>query len=135
MEIKNKYCTLPQCITLKAEGLVAISKKCWVKYSSSEYKEMTIEELDNLDNSIGIGSKLIIPKYEQWQVADWFRVNNRLYINIFGEGFNGNLEYFYYSITEDGWINYYESIDDGFTYTIYEEAYEAAIEYLIKKVL
>jgi len=78
--------------------------------------------------------------YERWTAPTWgqafkfFRDKHKLYSNIIGDGFNGELKGFYYSITEDGWINYYESIDDGKWYDTYEEARLECLKQLIKIV-
>lgn len=68
-----------------------------------------------------------------WQQAfEWFEEKYDFHINIFGDGFNGELKGFYYSITEEGWINYYESIDSGKWYDTKEEARQACLEKLIE---
>jgi len=63
-----------------------------------------------------------------WQQAiDWFREKYKLHINILGDGFNGEFKGYYYSITEEGWINWYESIDSGKWYDDYKECQKQAI--------
>ena len=90
------------------------------------YSATTIEELDDLP----LNSAERIS--EQALVLRWFREKYSFVGTILGDGFNGELKGYYYSITEEGWINYFESIDDGKWYDTYEEAELACITKLIK---
>lgn len=72
------------------------------------------------------------PLYQQ--AFRWFREKYNFYSNILGESLNGELNGYYYSITEEGWINYYESIDNNRLYKTYEEAELACLQKLIKIV-
>ena len=82
MEIKPTYVTGEQAKLLKEKGLIANCKRYWVKYSNTEYKEMSDIQLEDLDREIGIGSNLIIPKYEQWQVVEWALKNYNIWISV-----------------------------------------------------
>jgi hypothetical protein len=79
--MKPTYVTFEQAKRLKEIGLVAECKRYWVKYSNSEYKEMSAIQLEDLDREIGIGGNLIIPKYEQWQIIEWLRVKYEIWIS------------------------------------------------------
>lgn len=68
-----------------------------------------------------------------WQQAfDWFEDRYNLYLTIHGEALNGHRIGFYYSITEEGWINFYESVDDDLIFDTKEEARQACLEKLIE---
>jgi hypothetical protein len=70
-----------------------------------------------------------------WRAAfKWFRDKYGFVGNVLGDGFNGDLKGYYYSITEQGWINLYESIDSGKWYDTYEEAELECLRELINIV-
>ena len=66
------------------------------------------------------------------QAFKFFREKYNLFGTILSDGFNGRLKGYYYSITEEGWINCYESIDDGKWYDTYEEAELQCLRKLIE---
>lgn len=68
------------------------------------------------------------------QAFRWFREKYNFIGTLLGDGFNGELKGYYYSITEEGWINYYESIDNGKWYDTYEEAELACLDKLLEIV-
>ena len=76
--------------------------------------------------------QVLAPLYQQ--AFRWFREKYNFVGTILGDGFNGELKGYYYSITEQGWINYYESIDDGKWYDTYEETELACLIKLIEIV-
>ena len=78
--IKPHYVDFNTAKLLKEKRLVADCKKYWVKYTDTEYKEMSDIQLEDLDREIGIGGNLVIPKYEQWQVVEWLRVNHGIWV-------------------------------------------------------
>jgi hypothetical protein len=64
----------------------------------------------------------------------WFRETYQFVGTILGDGLNGELKGYYYSITEDGWLNFYESVDSSKWYDTYEEAELACLKKLIEIV-
>ncbi len=74
-----------------------------------------------------------VPTYEQ--AFNFFREKYNLFGNIFGKNSNGLLEGFYYSIEEDGFINFYESIEDKKWYDSYKKAQENCLLKLIEVLL
>jgi hypothetical protein len=131
MEIKPEYVTFEQAKWLKEKGLIANCKRYWVKYSNTEYKEMSDIQLEDLDREIGIGSNLIIPKYEQWQVVEWFRVNHGIWISVD----------MVYETTQTGfWYSIRQSKEDDKAicsndYPTPQEAYSAAFDYILNNNL
>jgi len=125
-EVKPTYVTFEQAIWLKEKELIANCKRYWVQYSSKEYKEMSDVQLENLDEQIGIGGNLIIPKYEQWQVVEWLRVNYNIMVSC---SFKETDESFMYQIHK---MNSEELprifTNDGFNSP--QEAYSAAFDYI-----
>ena len=91
-----------------------------------------VEYLESQKKCAYVTGGIIAPTWEQ--AFKFFRDKYKFYSNILGDGFNSELKGFYYSITEDGWINYYESIDDGKWYDTYEEARLECLKQLIKIV-
>ncbi len=87
---------------------------------------------------------VLAPLYQQ--AFRWFRekYQNETFIlskcsfvgTILRDGFNGELKGYYYSITEDGFINYhqYHSIDDSKWFDTYQEAEIACLRKLIEIV-
>jgi hypothetical protein len=77
-----------------------------------------------------------IPLYQQ--AFRWFREKHGWLQIIIGEGLNGNLirsgDGYGYSILEEGWINFYDSLDESVIYETYEEAELACLKKLIKIV-
>ena len=128
--IEPHYVDFNTAKLLKKKGLVANCKRYWVKYTKTEYKEMSAVELDNLDTEIGIGDNLIIPKYEQWQVCEWLRVNRGIFVVPFPELLNGVQVRYYPSIFIDG-IG--EDIEQYFDTP--QEAYSAAFDYTLEKLI
>jgi len=129
-QIEPIYTSFEQAKVFKEKGLVANCKRYWVKYTNTdtEYKEMSDVELDNLDREIGIGGNLIIPKYEQWQVVEWLRVNYNIYIWIPQPYEDG--EAFAYKVrSEDGITTNIGTFDSP------QEAYSAAFDYILKEIL
>jgi hypothetical protein len=88
----------------------------------------------NLPDTKPLDNEMVIKAPLWQQVEEWFRKKYSLFINILGDGLNGTLKGLYYSITEEGWINWYESADDSKWYDTFEEAREAAILEAIKLV-
>ena len=128
MEIKPAYVTFEQAKWFKEKGLIANCKRYWVKYSNTEYKEMSDNQYEDLDREIGIGSNLIISKYEQWQVVEWLRVNHGIWITVT-------------SISQESWQWHITKPGDSLG-KLYEEdfyspteAYEAAIEYCLRNLI
>jgi hypothetical protein len=129
-EIKPTYVTFEQAKWLKEKGLVANCKRYWVKYTNTEYKEMSDVELDNLDREIGIGGNLIIPKYEQHQVVEWLRINHGIWVSVniamddkwYFELYNLKVKRNAEIIIED------ENVTDFHNST--KEAYSAAFDYI-----
>lgn len=80
--IKPHYVDFNTAKLLKEKRLVADCKKYWVKYTDTEYKEMSDIQLEDLDREIGIGGNLVIPKYEQWQVVEWLRINHGIWVEV-----------------------------------------------------
>lgn len=111
---------VPYKIALVLED-IGFNEACFCTYSPSEI--LNYEPFDD---------ELLAPLWQQ--VEEWFREKHSLFINILGDGLNGTLKGLYYSITEEGWINWYESVDDSKWYDTYEEAREAAILEAIKLV-
>jgi hypothetical protein len=72
------------------------------------------------------------PLYQQ--LFRWFREKYKLFISIHADTDNGEVEGLYYSITEEGWLNCYESLDDDLLYQTYEEAELACLRKLIEIV-
>lgn len=66
------------------------------------------------------------------QTFDWFEDRYNLYVTIHGEALNGHRIGFYYSITEEGWVNFYESVDDDLIFDTKEEARQACLGKLIE---
>lgn len=87
---------------------------------------------NDLDRGVIVPPEILLPVSLWQQVEEWFREKHHLFINVLGDGLNGTLKGFYYSITEDGWINWYESVDDSKWYDTYEEAREQAVLEAIK---
>ena len=131
MEIKPAYVTFEQAKWFKEKGLIANCKRYWVKYSNTEYKEMSDIQLEDLDREIGIGSNLIIPKYEQHQVVEWLRVNHGIWISVD----------MVYETTQTGfWYSIRQSKEDDKAicsneYPTPQEAYSAAFDYIFNKNL
>jgi hypothetical protein len=131
MEIKPAYVTFEQAKWLKEKGLIANCKRYWVKYSNTEYKEMSDIQLEDLDREIGIGSNLVIPKYEQWQVVEWLRVNHGIWISVD----------MVYETTQTGfWYSIRQSKEDDKAicsndYPTPQEAYSAAFDYILNNNL
>lgn len=73
-----------------------------------------------------------VPLYQQ--VFDWLREKHNLYVNIFNDPINSMNFRFYYSITESGYLNYYESCDDEIYFETVIEARQAALNKLIEIV-
>ncbi len=77
---------------------------------------------------------------EQWQVIKWFEQFN-LFINIYTEfykdGINFIWQVFEYDINEDRCIGKKSSMSygDNGEYKTREEAYSAAFDYILKKLL
>ena len=92
--------------------------------------ESSIEMYKN--SYVEMGMQYAAPLFQQ--AFRWFREKHNFVGTILGDGFNGELKGYYYSITEQGWINYYESIDDGKWYESYEEAELACLNKLIEIV-
>jgi hypothetical protein len=128
MEIKPAYVTFEQAKWLKEKGLIANCKRYWVKYSNTEYKEMSDNQYEDLDREIGIGSNLIISKYEQWQVVEWLRVNHGIWITVTSI----SQESWQWHITKPG-----DSLGKLYEEDFYspQEAYEAAIEYCLRNLI
>jgi hypothetical protein len=128
MEIKPTYVTFEQAKGLKEKGLIANCKLYWVKYSNTEYKEMSDNQYEDLDREIGIGSNLIISKYEQWQVVEWLRVNHGIWITVTSI----SQESWQWHITKPG-----DSLGKLYEEDFYspQEAYEAAIEYCLRNLI
>lgn len=127
MEIIPTYVTWEQAKWLKEKGLVSDCKRYWVNYSNSEYKEMSNIQLEDLDREVGIGGNLIIPKYEQWQVVEWLRVNHGIWVYVK----QGYLWEWYIETIENNPVLVHR---DGLENSP-QEAYSAAFDYIKDKEL
>jgi len=127
MEIKNEFIPYEQALALKELGF---DEPCFGHYwENLFYYETTHHHPSTMPNS---PESCLAPLYQQ--VFRWFREKYNFIGTILGDGFNGELKGYYYSITEKGWINYYESVDDGKWYDNYEEAELACLIKLIEIV-
>jgi hypothetical protein len=130
-KIEPTHVTFEQAKGLKEKGLIANCKRYWVKYSNAEYKEMSDIQLEDLDREIGIGSNLIISKYEQHQVVEWLRVNHGIWISVD----------MVYETTQTGfWYSIRQSKEDDKAicsneYPTPQEAYSAAFDYVLKSLI
>ena len=96
-------------------------------------KELGFDEPCMSSRDMNNGKGLIqLPLYQQ--AFRWFREKHGWLQIIIGEGLNGNLNGYGYSILEEGWINFYDSLDESVIYETYEEAELACLKKLIKIV-
>lgn len=127
-KIEPRYVDFNTSRLLKEKGLVANCKRYWVKYSNTEYKEMSDIQLEDLDREIGIGGNLVIPKYEQWQVVKWLRVNHGIWITLYPyDEFREDL-FLYLIVKRNG------NIKDKYPYNSPQEAYSAAINHILNEL-
>jgi hypothetical protein len=124
-KIEPRYVDFNTAKLLKEKGLVANCKRYWVKYTNTEYKEMSDVELEDLDREIGIGGNLIIPKYEQWQVVEWLRDNHGIWVYA---DFLGSWMYVIVLLKDNSRreIHHFNSP---------QKAYSAAFDYILKKLI
>jgi hypothetical protein len=123
--MKSQFVSYEIALALKELGF---DEKCMGVYHRMDENFYMVRELNEGNPEY----KIFAPLWQQ--IEEWFREKHHLFINVLGDGLNGTLKGFYYSITEDGWINWYESVDDSKWYDTYEEAREAAILEAIKLV-
>lgn len=97
-------------------------------------KALEIDTGDQLEDFFKIEDRLNLTAPLYQQAFRWFREKYKFVGTILGDGFNGELKGYYYSITEEGWINYYESIDSRVWYDTYEKAELACLKKLIEIV-
>ena len=122
--IKPHYVDFNTAKLLKEKRLVADCKKYWVKYTDTEYKEMSDIQLEDLDREIGIGGNLVIPKYEQWQVVEWLRIKHGIWVSIC-PSINTNFEFMIYKKDVIYGSGKYKS-----NFNSPQEAYSAAFDYI-----
>ena len=116
--MEKEFCTIE--ITKSLEEL-GFDEECLWYWNIYNHKEPELLEFIDEFSEDYLNAPL-------WQQAiDWFREKYKLHINILGDGFNGEFKGYYYSITEEGWINWYESIDSGKWYDDYKECQKQAI--------
>ena len=89
-------------------------------------------ELFNYGEVLTGDDELYAPLYQQ--AFRWFREKYNLYISIHADTDNGEVEGLYYSITEEGWLNCYESLENDLLYKTYEEAELECLKKLIEIV-
>jgi hypothetical protein len=156
MKIEPTYLTFEQCKMLKEKGLNAICQRYWVRWSSTDYKEMSNIELVTLDYEIGIGNNLITPKYEQWQVVEWLRLEHNIFVSILHKdvrnqptenntyidfkGFTfyvvSTLEYKHLMSEEiDTMLNGGIGKGWGIVYNSPQEAYSSAFDFILKELI
>ena len=140
MKIEPTYLTFEQCKMLKEKGLNSICQRYWVRWSSTDYKEMSNIELVTLDYEIGIGNNLITPKYEQHQVIEWLRLKYGIWIDVgfapigdIGNNENPSEVTWWSMITKIGVFDLYPPEFEGFNTP--QEAYSAAFDYILKNNL
>lgn len=128
--MKSQFVSYEIALALKELGCNDFKMFGWyIKEDDSEFGK----SLHTLDDRMFYFNVMYCFKAPLWQqVEQWFREKHHLFINVHGDSSNGVLKGFYYSITEHGWLNWYESVDDGKWYGTYEEARESAILEAIK---
>lgn len=130
--MKKQFVTYPITLALKELGFNDFHRFGW--YIIEDGTEFGKSLHVSGDEAFYFDTEYCIKAPLWQQVEEWFREKHSLFINILGDGLNGTLKGLYYSITEEGWINWYESADDSKWYDTYEEAREAAILEAIKLV-
>jgi hypothetical protein len=96
-------------------------------------------QLEDLDREIGIGDNLIIPKYEQWQVVEWLRVNHGIWIEVHHIR-TSSINRFHviiwdYKNLEDYITIYHDGIGPGYkVWDTPQAAYSAAFDYILTKI-
>ena len=88
----------------------------------------------NHNSDIGDSKNFHCTKLLYQQAFRWFREKYGWLQIIIGDGLNGNLNGYGYSILEEGWINFYDSLDESVIYDTYEEAELACLIKLIEIV-
>ena len=130
--MNNEFTPYEQALDLKKLGF---NEECLAFYNSTlkTPNELLYPQYGGEVGNWNVENHLIsAPLYQQ--AFRWFIEKYNFVGTILGDGFNGELKGYYYSITEQGWINYYESIDDGKWYDTYEETELACLIKLIEIV-
>ena len=121
--MESLFCPYEQALALKELGF---DEPCFGYYSNGDLV------YGNHTNNIIQRFRYSAPLYQQ--AFRWFREKHGWLQIIIGEGLNGNLNGYGYSILEEGWINFYDSLDESVIYETYEEAELACLKKLIKIV-
>ena len=131
MEIKPTYVTFEQAKLLKKKGF----NMSYRKY----YNEDSTEILHTSKYSI-LNKSYRIKAPEQWQVVEWLRINHGIHIT-YGCDYNWKLkEYrdkakFYYIIDFDLLDSMDEKLNPKFLFNSPQEAYSAAFDYVLTKLI
>ena len=121
--MESLFCPYEQALALKELGF---DEPCFGYYSNGDLV------YGNHTNNIIQRFRYSAPLYQQ--AFRWFREKHGWLQIIIGEGLNGNLNGYGYSILEEGWINFYDSLDESVIYETYEEAELDCLKKLIKIV-
>ena len=121
--MNREFIPYEQALALKELGF---DEPCFGYYSNGDLV------YGNHTNNIIQRFRYSAPLYQQ--AFRWFREKHGWLQIIIGEGLNGNLNGYGYSILEEGWINFYDSLDESVIYETYEEAELACLKKLIKIV-
>jgi hypothetical protein len=117
--MKNEFIKYKEALALKELGF---DEPCF-----NQYTDGTLDLPCTKYDYPSCVESISAPLYQQ--AFRWFREK---YNFVFKIVFYGKLKGYYYSITEEGWIKYYESIDDAKWYDTYEEAELACLRKLIE---
>ena len=125
--MEKEFVPYEQALALKELGF---DEPCFGYYYSMDNKKVGLEMYIDVQHQDTYFVQA--PLYQQ--AFRWFRENYKFVGTVLGDGFNGELKGYYYSITEEGWINYFESIEQGKWYDTYEEAELECLKKLIEIV-
>ena len=125
--MEKEFVPYEQSLALKELGF---DEECFSYYNHKE--EITYSSCFNKAPILLSGKKCAIPTFSQ--AFRWFREKYNWHSNVLGDSLNGKRIGYYFSITEEGWMNFYESCDDSKWYDTYEEAELKCLKKLIEIV-
>jgi len=125
MKIEPTYVTFEQAKLLKGKGF---DVKCKLYYSSNSIRFIT--EVETNFNSVDI----ICSAPEQWQVVEWLRVKYNVHVtyDVGLIGYYGLIKHRHSngSLYLSKWVNEQEN-----PFNSPQEAYSAAFDYILKKLI
>lgn len=130
--MQELFVSYEQALKLRSLGF---DEECLARYCVvTEWEKPTGEVRLQISSDCPNNHKTLFKAPLYQQVFDWFREKHNFYVNIFNDPINSMNFRFYYSITESGYLNYYESCDDEIYFETVIEARQAALNKLIEIV-